>query len=110
MNRQKTDTTQYAQPLVSFILLGYNQEKFIREAISAAFSQIYSPLEIILSDDCSLVDDTFEIMKEMAERVAVATPKDIVIVKSEGSIERTNETKKTHHSVLGFCETKPPKT
>ncbi len=52
-------------PLVSFILLAYNQEKYIRAAIEGAFSQTYSPLEIILSDDCS-TDRTFEIMKEMA--------------------------------------------
>lgn len=53
------------QPLVSFTLLAYNQERFIREAVEGAFSQTYSPLEIILSDDCSK-DRTFEIMQEMA--------------------------------------------
>jgi hypothetical protein len=52
-------------PLVSFTLLGYNQERFIREAIAGAFAQTYSPLEIILSDDCSS-DRTFAIMQEMA--------------------------------------------
>lgn len=53
------------RPLVSFCLFAYNQEKYIREAIEGAFSQTYSPLEIILSDDCS-TDKTFEIMEEMA--------------------------------------------
>jgi glycosyltransferase involved in cell wall biosynthesis len=53
-------------PLVTFVLFGYNQDKFIREALVGAFSQTYSPLEIILSDDCS-TDRTFEIMREMAE-------------------------------------------
>lgn len=53
------------KPLVSFLLLAYNQEQFIREAVEGAFSQTYSPLEIILSDDCSS-DQTFEIMREMA--------------------------------------------
>lgn len=52
-------------PLVSFIVLGYRQERYIREAIEGAFSQTYSPLEIILSDDCS-PDKTFQIMQEMA--------------------------------------------
>lgn len=52
-------------PLVTFALLAYNQEKYIREAIVGAFSQTYSPLEIVLSDDCSS-DRTFEIMQEMA--------------------------------------------
>jgi glycosyltransferase involved in cell wall biosynthesis len=54
-----------SSPLVTFSLLAYNQEKFIREALEGAFSQTYSPLEIILSDDCS-PDRTFEIIHEMA--------------------------------------------
>jgi len=54
------------RPLVSFALIAYNQEQYIREAVEGAFSQTYSPLEIILSDDCSS-DRTFEIMQEMAE-------------------------------------------
>jgi glycosyltransferase involved in cell wall biosynthesis len=53
------------RPLISFCLFAYNQECFIREAVKGAFSQTYSPLEIILSDDCS-TDRTFEIIKEMA--------------------------------------------
>ncbi len=52
-------------PLVTFVVLGYRQEQYIREAIEGAFSQTYSPLEIILSDDCS-PDGTFRIMQEMA--------------------------------------------
>lgn len=53
------------RPLVTFALFAYNQEKYIREAVEGAFSQTYQPLEIILSDDCSM-DRTFEIMNEMA--------------------------------------------
>jgi len=53
------------RPLVTFALFAYNQEKYVREAVEGAFSQTYSPLEIILSDDCSS-DRTFEIMQEMA--------------------------------------------
>ena len=52
-------------PCVTFALLAYNQERFIREAVDGALAQTYSPLEIILSDDCS-PDRTFEIMQEMA--------------------------------------------
>jgi glycosyltransferase involved in cell wall biosynthesis len=53
------------RPLITFALVAYNQERFICEAVAGAFSQTYSPLEIILSDDCS-VDGTFQIMKDMA--------------------------------------------
>jgi Glycosyl transferase family 2 len=56
---------QKDEPLLTFALVGYNQERFIREALEGALAQTYSPLEIILSDDCSS-DRTFEIMSEMA--------------------------------------------
>lgn len=55
------------RPLVTFALFAFNQERFIRDAVEGAFSQTYSPLEIVLSDDCSS-DQTFEIMRDMAER------------------------------------------
>lgn len=50
-----TDTppTALDHPLVTFALLAYSQEKYIREAVEGAFAQTYEPLEIILSDDCS---------------------------------------------------------
>jgi len=54
------------RPLITFMLIAYNQEQYIGEAIRGAFSQTYSPLEILLSDDCS-ADRTFEIMREMAD-------------------------------------------
>lgn len=55
------DTT----PLATFVLIGYKQERYIRDAIAGAFAQTYQPLEIILSDDAS-PDRTFAIMEEMA--------------------------------------------
>ena len=51
------------RPLVTFYVMAYNQERFVREAIEGALTQTYSPLEIVLSDDCS-TDGTFEIMQE----------------------------------------------
>jgi glycosyltransferase involved in cell wall biosynthesis len=53
------------RPLVSFVVIAYNAANFIREAVEGAFSQTYSPLNIILSDDCS-VDDTYSIMERLA--------------------------------------------
>lgn len=52
------------RPLITFFLVSYNQERFIREAVEGAFAQTYQPLEIVLSDDCSR-DQTFEIMRQM---------------------------------------------
>jgi glycosyltransferase involved in cell wall biosynthesis len=74
------------KPLLTFALFGYNQEKYIREAIEGAFAQTYSPLEIILSDDCSS-DGTFAIMHEMAAAYrgphkvrAVQTPRNLGLI------------------------------
>lgn len=52
-------------PLVTFAIFTFNQEKFAREAVDAAFAQTYEPIEIILSDDCSS-DRTLEILQTMA--------------------------------------------
>jgi hypothetical protein len=52
------------KPLLSFGLGAYNQRAFIAEAVLAALNQTYSPLQVILSDDCS-TDRTFEIMREI---------------------------------------------
>jgi len=53
-----------AQPLVSYLLFTYKQEEFIKETVEAALEQTYSPLEIIISDDCSS-DKTFKIIEEV---------------------------------------------
>lgn len=52
--------------MLSFLLFTYNQEEFVREAVMAALNQDYSPLEIIISDDCS-TDGTFAIIEEITE-------------------------------------------
>jgi len=70
-------------PLVSFVLICYKQEKYIREAVEGAFSQTYSPLEIILTDDCS-TDRTFDIMREMA--AAYTGPHRIVVNRNERNL------------------------
>jgi glycosyltransferase involved in cell wall biosynthesis len=53
------------RPLATFVIFAFNQEQVVTDAIEAAFAQTYSPLEIILSDDCSS-DDTFNVMERAA--------------------------------------------
>lgn len=54
-----------SRPLVTLALFAYNQERFIAEAITSALAQDYSPLEIVLSDDCS-TDETWAMMQKAA--------------------------------------------
>ncbi len=52
---------------VSFCLFTYNQEKYVQGALESVLNQDYSPLEIIISDDCS-TDATCTIIEEVIER------------------------------------------
>lgn len=54
-------------PLVTFVLLSYNQEKYIAEAVKAVLGQDYANLQIILSDDCS-VDNTYNILEKLVAK------------------------------------------
>lgn len=53
------------RPLITFAVIAYNAEKYIREAVEGAYTQTYTPLQVVLSDDASS-DTTFQIMEEMA--------------------------------------------
>jgi len=64
-------------------MVAYKQERFIREAVEGAFAQTYSPLEIIISDDCS-PDRTFDIIKEMA--AVYRGPHKIILSRNENSL------------------------
>jgi glycosyltransferase involved in cell wall biosynthesis len=72
MNRTDDATPPMRQagelPSVSAILLAYNCERFVAEAVDSALNQDYrGPLEIVLSDDAS-TDRTFAVLQERAAR------------------------------------------
>src|SRR5262245_22998194 len=54
------------QPVVSCIIIFYNAERFIQEAIDSVFAQTYSDWELLLVDDGS-VDSSSEIARRIAE-------------------------------------------
>lgn len=56
-----------SKPLVTLILICYEQEKYVAEAIDSCLMQDYENLEVILSDDGSK-DKTFEIIKEKSKK------------------------------------------
>lgn len=51
-------------PLVSFLVIAYNQEQWIEEAVCAALSQDYPNLEVIIADDCS-PDNTWQVINRV---------------------------------------------
>jgi len=78
VNHADADTA--ALPLVTFILLTYNQERWVRAAVEGALGQDYPNLEIIVSDDCSS-DRTFEILQEI--KAGYAGPHTLVVRQTE---------------------------
>jgi glycosyltransferase involved in cell wall biosynthesis len=53
------------RPLVTVLLICYNQEDLVQAAFEGALAQTYSPLEIFVSDNAS-TDRSFDIIKEVA--------------------------------------------
>src|SRR5258708_23893889 len=51
------------QPLVSVLLIAYNQEHVIADSVRSVLAQTYTPLEILISDDCSS-DRTFDVIQQ----------------------------------------------
>jgi glycosyltransferase involved in cell wall biosynthesis len=51
--RTELPANDASRPLVSMLLIAYNQASVIGDAIAGALAQTYSPLEILISDDCS---------------------------------------------------------
>ncbi len=60
-------------PFVSFIVMTYNAERYVKEAIEGAFEQTYENMEIIISDDCS-TDNTFEVIQETVAQYKGSKP------------------------------------
>jgi len=69
--------------LATLVVLTYNQEQYVRDAIHGAFSQTYSPLEIIISDDFSQ-DRTFDIIQE--EVAKYHGPHKVVVNRNERNL------------------------
>ena len=67
-------------PLVSVCLLCYNQESYIEATVRAMLAQTYSPLEIIVSDDCS-TDGTWAVLQRIKEKYK--GPHQLVIHRNE---------------------------
>ncbi|WP_043287399.1 glycosyltransferase family 2 protein [Paraburkholderia oxyphila] len=51
--RTEPPANDASRPLVSMLLIAYNQAGVIADAVAGALAQRYSPLEILISDDCS---------------------------------------------------------
>lgn len=71
-------TASDAEPLVSLLIVSYNQQDYIHEAIDSALAQTYSNFELIVADDGS-TDATPDIIRSYA----AAYPGKIISVLNE---------------------------
>jgi len=76
-------------PLVSLILACYNQKRFVAEAIDGVLAQTYSPLEIIIVDDCSS-DGTAELIE--AKLAAQKGRRDVHFIRNEKNLKTFGST------------------
>lgn len=76
-------STPLQQPLVSVLLIAYNQEDVIADAVRGVLAQTYTPLEILISDDCSS-DRTFEVIQRTV--AAYTGPHRVVINRNECNV------------------------
>ncbi len=54
------------KPLVTYGLICYRQERYIRQAVQSALDQTYTPLQVVISDDAS-PDGTFDEIKKLVD-------------------------------------------
>lgn len=59
--------TETEKPLVTVVILTYNQERFVGQAIESAVGQMCDfPFEVLVVDDCS-TDGTADVCRSYAE-------------------------------------------
>jgi len=63
--------------VISFCVKSYNQRRYLRAALEGALAQTYRPLEIVVSDDCSMDGSWDEIKSFFAEHPA---PEGVTVV------------------------------
>jgi glycosyltransferase involved in cell wall biosynthesis len=72
-----------ADPRITFGLITYCQESFVREAVRAALAQRHTPLEIVILDDAS-PDDTFE--QALDEAKAYRGPHQVRVLRNQNNL------------------------
>lgn len=81
-------------PLVTFAVITYNQRAFVEDALLGAFAQDYRPIEIVLSDDCS-IDGTYEeavrVVAEYSGMVSASVHKNASNLGLAGNVNRVME-------------------
>jgi glycosyltransferase involved in cell wall biosynthesis len=84
------------RPLVSVVVICFNQAKYIEATIRSIVSQTYAPIEVIVADDCS-VDST----SEVAEEILKASGLRHLILRSTQNLGITNNSNRAFLKATG---------
>ncbi|MFX0547649.1 glycosyltransferase [Roseovarius sp. S1116L3] len=82
----------------SYVLLTYNQEETVYEALQSALAQECQPIEIIVSDDCSK-DNTFQIIQETVS--SYKGPHTIILNRNERNLGLAGHIDRIHDLSTG---------
>lgn len=78
------------KPLVSVLIVCYNQEKYIKEALVSALEQDYENLEVVVMDDAS-TDTTQKVIREVAQNYPAGRLKSVLSTINLGITGNCNE-------------------
>lgn len=80
------------KPLVSISVITYNSSKYVLDTLESVKAQTYSPIELVVSDDCS-IDDTIELCRVWIEKNKgrFASTKIVVATKNRGISANYNQ-------------------
>ena len=83
------------KPLITISMMTYNQEKYVRDSVRGMLAQTYEPLEIVISDDCSM-DRTWDIISEEVEayKKNEGLHKNIILNRNEANLGILNNFEK----------------
>jgi glycosyltransferase involved in cell wall biosynthesis len=56
IHERKIMTTEFSNPLVSMIVVCYNQSRYVVETLESVKAQTYKPTQLVIIDDCSSDD------------------------------------------------------
>ena len=87
-----------ASPSVTLIICSYNQAAYIKESVEAVLKQTYSPIEIIISDDCS-TDSTFQIIEQTVAQYT--GPNEIVLNRNDINLSLIEHVNKVFRMAKG---------
>jgi glycosyltransferase involved in cell wall biosynthesis len=79
--RQKQNYIE--RPSASIVLLTFNQEQFVQDALESLLNQDYEELEIVISDDCSK-DGTWEQIQTTLE--GYKGPKKVIAIRNQANL------------------------